>query len=264
MLTFQLARAMYPYHLCCKVDVPQAAQKYPIAGVRIGISNKSYNSFRVLVSDQVSYSVFQQHNMRAQGQDIKSPETYSGHNTYKLKIYREVSLETDPNVQCIDYENPGDFDQCLKDEFTRQMGKFINCTAPWMTGNEEMWCRGEHASDLMDISFGPYADFMNDLSFGQANHGLCLNPCKKYNYLSTALGFIASNDVKGVTLYFDRTIDETVSEFQIGFLTLLGRFGGIIGLTKNLLWIILLVMSITSYFLVTMKPKSDRTINHKA
>ena len=41
-LEFVLTRAMFPYHLCCRVKTPEAARKYPMAGMEISFSNKSY------------------------------------------------------------------------------------------------------------------------------------------------------------------------------------------------------------------------------
>ena len=37
----------------------------------------------------------------------------------------------------------------------------------------------------------------------------------------------------------DKSVEVTKSELQIGFQTLITRFGGIIGVSKNLLWIVI-------------------------
>ena len=249
-LEFQLTRAMFPYHLCCRVQTPEATKKFPITGLEIGIMNKSYSSFTVLVNDKVSHSIFEQHNSKVLGNNIRSPQRLGefGRNSYKLKIHRDISLESDPNSDCVDYKKSGDYDKCLEAEIINQMMQFANCTPPWMTENDDLWCKKEHASSLMEINTKFFLNFINDLNSGQVDHGKCSTPCRKYSYYSTGLGFMDSMDTTGVTIFFDKIIDDTVTEFKIDSVTLLTRFGGVIGLTKNLLWIVLLFISIGGYF----------------
>ena len=46
-----------------------------------------------------------------------------------------------------------------------------------------------------------------------------------------------------MTISFGKVVEKTVSELQINTRTLITRFGGIIGVGKNLLWIIILGIS---------------------
>ena len=131
----------------------------------------------------------------------------------------------------------------------KQMSYFVNCTPPWMTDNENLWCGKEEAQGLKSIDPRHYLGFMNDMISGQVDHGKCSDPCKKYSFYSTGLGFVENLNYSGVTIFFDKIIDDTVFEYKIDPLTLLTRFGGIIGLTRNLLWVVLLFMTIASYFL---------------
>ena len=43
-----------------------------------------------------------------------------GYIEYKVKIYEEVHLEEDPDFPCRKYSSPGQYDQCLEDEYLRQ------------------------------------------------------------------------------------------------------------------------------------------------
>ena len=260
-LEFVLTRAMFPYHLCCRVKTPEAARKYPMAGMEISFSNKSYESITLLVTDKVSHTIFEQHNSKALGDDLRSPRNALGINSYKLKIRREISLESDPHSNCYDYKEAGDYDKCLEAEIIRQMSYFANCTPPWMTENEGLWCRQEHAQGLMNIDPRYFLGFMNDISSGQVDHGKCAAPCRQYSYFSTGLGFMESMGSSGVNIFFDKIIDDTVTEFKIDSVTLLTRFGGIIGLTKNLLWIVLLFMTLAGYFVSS--PKGTKKRNRK-
>ena len=261
-LRFVLTRAMFPYHLCCRVQIPKAAKRYPIAGMDISFTDKSYDSVTLLVNDKISYSIFEQHNSKALGDNLRSPPR-KGFNNYKLKIHREISLESDPQSNCYDYAEAGDYDKCLEAEIIKQLNNFVNCTPPWMTENESLWCRKEHAPDLMKIDPRYYLGFMNDISSGQVDYGKCYAPCRKYSYYSTGLGFMESTNDSGLSIFFDKIIDDTVTEFKIDSVTLLTRFGGIIGLTKNLLWIVLLFMTIASYFVSSPSGKVNSKLTKR-
>ena len=130
----------------------------------------------------------------------------------------------------------------------QQMNSFVNCTPPWMTENENLWCRQEHAQGLRDIDPRHYLGFMNDMISGQVDYGKCSAPCRKYSFYSTGLGFMENLAFSGVSIFFDKIIDDTIYGYKIDLLTLLTRFGGIIGLTRNLLWIVLLFITIAGYF----------------
>ena len=246
-LQFELIRAMFPYHLCCRVKIPEAAKKYPMTGMEIYVQNKSYDSVTLLVNDKLSDSIFEFSNSKVLGDNLQSPAR-QGINNYRLKLHREISLETDPQSNCFDYQEAGQYDKCLESEIIKQMNHFVNCTPPWMTENENLWCRKDHAASLMDINVLQYTGFMNDLISGQFDHGECSFPCRKYSFYSTGLGFIEGSEYSGVSIFFDKIIDDTIFEFKIDSITLLTRFGGIIGVTKNLLWIVLLFITIVSYF----------------
>ena len=237
---------MFPYHLCCRVQIPEASKKYPLAGMDISLTNKSYDSVTLLVNDEVSHSTFQQHNSKVQGDNLQSPE--GGVNTFKLKIRREIRIESDPNSNCLDYREAGEYDKCLEAEMIKQMKYFVNCTPPWMTENENLWCTQKHAQGLRDIDVRHYLGFMNDMISGQVDYGKCSPPCTKYSFYSTGLGFVENLNYSGVTIFFDKIIDDTIFEYKIDSFTLLTRFGGIIGLTRNLLWVVLLFLSIAGYF----------------
>ena len=67
--------------------------------------------------------------------------------------------------------------------------------------------------------------------------------CVLSRYRSEQVGYIDTTDRSGVILSFDSVVEQTHSELQIDRITLLTRCGGIIGVGKNLLWIIIFVLS---------------------
>lgn len=61
------------------------------------------------------------------------------------------------------------------------------------------------------------------------------------------MGFIDTVDRSGLIVSFESVVEKTVSQVQIDEITLITRIGGIIGVGKNLLWILIfIVTSLTS------------------
>ena len=56
-------------------------------------------------------------------------------------------------------------------------------------------------------------------------------------------GIVEAKDRFGISIVFDNVVEQTISDWQIKPVTLLTRFGGIIGVGKNLLWIIIFICS---------------------
>ena len=57
------------------------------------------------------------------------------------------------------------------------------------------------------------------------------------------LGRVESNELFGMVVAFDNIVEQTISDWQITPVTLLTRIGGIIGVGKELFWVILLSFS---------------------
>ena len=57
------------------------------------------------------------------------------------------------------------------------------------------------------------------------------------------IGIAESSSKFGITISFDTVVEKTVSDWQITPVTLLTRLGGIIGVGKNLLWIMIFFSS---------------------
>ena len=58
------------------------------------------------------------------------------------------------------------------------------------------------------------------------------------------VGSVRTDNQSGVYVDFENTVEEKRTEYQITFMTLVTRFGGVIGVWKNILWVI--IFSITS------------------
>lgn len=82
---------------------------------------------------------------------------------------------------------------------------------------------------------------------GRRNHGFFFLAAIYLltRYAIEKIGFYETKKKSGLGITFDNVVEQTISELQVGTKTLLVRFGGIIGVGKNLLWII--IFSVSSF-----------------
>ena len=66
-------------------------------------------------------------------------------------------------------------------------------------------------------------------------------------------GIVQSKDLFGISIVFDNVVEKTISDWQIKPVTLLTRIGGIIGVGKELLWVIVFICSSISLVLKYMQ-----------
>ena len=57
------------------------------------------------------------------------------------------------------------------------------------------------------------------------------------------IGILESKSKFGISIVFDNVVQKTISDWQIKPVTLLTRIGGIIGVGKELLWVIVFCYS---------------------
>ena len=104
-----------------------------------------------------------------------------------------------------------------------------------------------------------YGSFIDEILFSDADPGQCLTPCKSKKYFSAEIGLKEFGDASGVTMIFDKEVEITETELQIGSKTLITRFGGIIGVSKNLLWIVIFGFSAIGFISNKMLRKTNPT-----
>ena len=97
--------------------------------------------FNMILSDHQTAMLVQPQKFTKKGPPLKSSTQQLGYVGFRVKILEEVHLENDPHFPCKDYENDGEYNQCLEEEYTRQTFALLNCTPPWMTDNQDIWCK---------------------------------------------------------------------------------------------------------------------------
>ena len=199
------------------------------------------------MGDQITASFFNQHKVRLLGDKINSDSESEGINIFKIKLIEKDHVEDDPSHPCKSYKVKGEYGDCLANEILTQNLNLINCTPPWMTENEDLWCKGQiyHPTTY---SFYHYYNFLEDVTNSESDPGHCLVPCKDKKYQVKLIGIEERMETKGIVIYFEKIVDVTQTVFKIGFITIMSEIGGFIGISKNLLWVIILVSSTIGIF----------------
>ena len=107
--------------------------------------------------------------------------------------------------------------------------------------NEGLWCRGKYQLD--SNMTGYYERFLRQIGIGEADPGQCSVPCKVKRYQVMDIGLKEHIDT-WIEIWFEKKVEITKSEFSVNMESLLSTIGGFIGISKNFLW--LLIMLITS------------------
>ena len=240
----ELTRALDPYHMCCKYIPPKLSKFYPVIDFRLEASKTNVTSFKVFMADQLTASYFDLHKKIMIGDKIVTVN--DGWTNYKVQIIENNMIEGDPKYECIGYKIKGKYAKCIENEIIRENSKFLNCTPPWMTENETLWCIGKNK--LNNNSRKPYFNFIADIIKSKANQEKCLVPCKRKRYEAREISKSAYNGVSKLRLrvVFENDVDVIKSSWQMDEITLLSKIGGFIGISKNFLWLIILLISSTS------------------
>ena len=131
----------------------------------------------------------------------------------------EERLESDTDNPCIDYKTNGEYAQCIEDEMVRQYSFYLNCTPPWMTNNEALWCKGRNE---MDENLGfKYLAHVWKIVTSEASSGKCPEPCKIKRYQVKKIGSKhRRDDLRGLSIFFGKKVKTTKSKLTIGTKTL--------------------------------------------
>ena len=110
-----------------------------------------------------------------------------------------------------------------------------------MTSKKDHWCTTliNATSDNKTMIM----HFLNSIMKGRASKGDCLPNCKSVWYKTTRIGHDKRNDRYGLYVNINKEIILTSNHLSIAPMTLLTRIGGIIGVGKEFLWIIIMTSS---------------------
>ena len=147
----------------------------------------------------------------------------------------------------------GAYGKCMEMEIVRQNSHFLNCTPPWMTDSEDLWCRGKYKFDSEEAASN-YGHFLHDIGIGEADPGECSIPCNTKRYQVKEIG-LKEHVEKGLELWFEREVYVTKSKFILDAKTMMSEIGGFIGISKNFLWVLILFLSSFGILMSHLKHK---------
>ena len=251
-IEFNLTKALYPHHKCCKVIPPTFQKLRPITGLQIvSFSNVSFEMF---MSDPLTACYFDLHKTIMIGDKLVTGR--NGYYNYKVLMKEYEHLEDDPEYPCIDYKVIGDYGKCIESEMVRQNSEFLNCTPPWMTDNEDLWCGWNYGDSNVLSEFDEmqkYLYFMNDISASDASPGNCLVPCKIKRFETKEIGYRQAKDgSEGMYILFEKEVKSTKSQWTIDTQTFISKIGGFIGISKNFMWLVIMFMSAVGFLMTKL------------
>ena len=137
------------------------------------------NGYRVFLYDNRHFSTLRQSFAEFEGDHLENGKD-GGFEKYRVQFTEETHLEGDPKFSCTDYVMPQDYDQCLEAEYVRQTLLLLNCTPPWLTDNQDLWCKDrlnifDQQADQIDLHLEKILD-------GNFPSGNCFKPCKFMRY----------------------------------------------------------------------------------
>ena len=240
LIYFNQTKVLYPNHICCKVNPPELSKSYPLKQINL-VLNKS-QGFSVFMADKLTASYFNLHQATMIGDKIVSGKT-GEYFSYKVQILEDEKLEDDANYQCIDYKMAGEYAACIENEIVKKTLKFLNCTPPWMTDNEDVWCRGINTLETQSESESYYT-FLEDLSVSGEQVEECSVPCKTKTFHVTQIDVDKEDrEWKGIYLYFEKNVKISKASFNMDLETMYSTIGGIMGTSRSFVWLIVLLMS---------------------
>ena len=102
--------------------------------------NDKFDGFKILLSNRESASFFNQLNFNIEGSPLEAAADPPGYKLYILKLVDNFHIEKDPLFQCKNYPQFGDYDACLEKMYILQTRSIVNCTPPWLTDTQDIWC----------------------------------------------------------------------------------------------------------------------------
>ena len=144
-LSLELTRVSYPHGRCCRVIKPKEAENNVVTYISFYMKYSKFTNYttglEMHLSDKNSASLVKPEKFVLDGPSLKVNSKQEGYKRYNIQVLEEVHVEGDPEFPCRNYKFNGEYNKCLEDEFTRQSLELLNCTPPWMTDNQNIWCQ---------------------------------------------------------------------------------------------------------------------------
>ena len=189
---------------------------------------------RVFFMDNVNSPKYNPDNMEMVGDQI---EIGPGKNTFsfRTRISRSEHVKGDPLFDCTIYTEDNSFEDCIKKFSKETFEKEIGCQPPPFADDIHNICNQK-------FNFSPYETCViekrMDHIVSTNLRSNCQVPCTKTTYTTRLKSKTPFYSGIRIIIMFDQKVDVARSRFSINSLTLLTRLGGLIGVGRTLLWIL--------------------------
>ena len=164
----------------------------------------------------------------------------------------------------MDYKLIGQYENCRDKEMGDIFQSLIGCVPIWFT-DQPGHCGQQNTTERnLDIVY----DLMSSVGAGSFL-SKCLPPCTSVQYIAEQRNTQVTNDgMEKIYLYIDQNVQVARTTFVIDLFTLLNRLGGTIGICKEALWCILILVGLVestlhglkSFFCYTNSKLDDKII----
>ena len=148
VLEMELTRVMHPNGRCCKAIVPKNASLATLNTIIMVVhpfpeaNPENVLGFQLFLSDRMSANDFHRKKFSIDGYPLIAETKDMGYSFYNLKVHEQRYLENSDVFRCKNYPSFGDYGKCLKKLYVQQSLNIMNCTAPWLTSEEDLRCSG--------------------------------------------------------------------------------------------------------------------------
>ena len=123
-----------------------------------------------------------------------------------------------------------------------------------MTDDKSIWCPGLLKYNMTGKTYTQYSRFLAALFTSDGNPGNCSVPCTIKRYVASEIGIKQRKDgLSGIQIVFEKDVKTTKSAWTISSLSLTSKVGGFIGISKNFLWLIIMIASSVGLLISKMK-----------
>ena len=177
----QLTSMVHPSGRCCRVVAPRDINNSTLGGLLLRIDydenndNGGIDGIRMFLSNRQESNYFHIKSFNMLHDQLKALKSQLGYIQYDLEVHENQYLEDNRDFQCKNYK-PGEYNSCLSHQYIEQQLLILNCTPPWMTTKEDLWC--QHLTGLDQKKMERFDFFLSELILGRDKKGPCLPSCK--------------------------------------------------------------------------------------
>ena len=171
---YRLTRPVSQNSQCCQVVTPEEAKIGSLVEIWAFMMPLIFD-FQVFLSNRESEYFMFRHKFNMLGEKILAHRSSNGtslSHSYNVKIIEENNLESDPKVNCKNYDALDGYAQCLDALYLKQSLDMLGCAPPTISNDSSLHCKG--VINVNETQF----NFVEQFFLGINKKGHCLTPCK--------------------------------------------------------------------------------------